>query len=97
MSAEMTAPLSSIDRTPEHRSGNYTCGCGARWGGLSTGHCTGCHRTFTGITAFDKHRSGSHSADTRHCVDPATVGLIDANRAYACWGFPSGDRDWSAL
>lgn len=70
------------------------CGCGASWGGLNTAHCDACHRTFTGITAFDRHRDGSHSSGTRHCVNPATVGLVDAARNYACWGFPNVDG-WS--
>lgn len=34
------------------------------------GHCGVCHRDFMGLTAFDKHRTGSH--DDRRCVDPAT-------------------------
>lgn len=54
-----------------------------------------CHRTFTGITAFDKHRDGSHSASTRHCVKPESVGLVDAGRAYPCWGFPGTDTHWT--
>lgn len=76
----------------------YGCGrCDNRWGGLNTAHCgaENCHRTFTGIVAFDKHRAGSHAAGTRHCVDPQTVGLVDAGRAYPCWGLPSdGERWW---
>jgi len=31
-------------------------GCVNRWGGHGTCHCAKCHRTFTGLTAFDKHR-----------------------------------------
>lgn len=62
--------------------------CDARWGGLKTCHCTGCHQTFTVQSAADKHRAGKHTNDTRHCVDPASVGLVDAGRSYPCWGFP---------
>lgn len=61
--------------------------CSAAWGGLKTGHCTSCHQTFTVIAAFEKHRTGSHEREERHCLDPATVGLVDAGRAYPCWGF----------
>jgi len=76
-----------------HTAGTTGCGrCPNRWGGLKTAHCSACHRTFTGLTAFDKHREGSHPNSTRHCVDPETVGLVDAGRAYPCWGF-SGDGD----
>jgi hypothetical protein len=93
--SETPSPLSSIGGGPENRSTGYTCRCGAHWGGLSTGHCSACHLTFTGITAFDKHRTGSHANDTRACLDPASVGLVDANRAYPCWGFPGGDNHWT--
>lgn len=69
------------------------CGtCQARWGGYNTAHCSGCHLTFTGLSAFDKHRDGSHAKSTRHCVSPESVGLIEAGRAYPCWGFP-GDPE----
>lgn len=85
--------MSPIQTTPENRPGTYTCRCGAHWGGLSTGHCPACHRTFTGITAFDKHRTGSHT-EGRSCLDPETVGLVDAGRAYPCWGFPGGSDRW---
>jgi hypothetical protein len=66
--------------------------CPARWGGLKTAHCNACHETFTVVAAFDKHRVGSHTDDSRHCVHPATVGLVDAGRAYPCWGFPGRDE-----
>lgn len=62
--------------------------CDGGWTGFNTAHCTGCHSTFTGITAFDKHRTGSHAKSTRSCLDPDTVGLVDAGRAYPCWGLP---------
>jgi hypothetical protein len=48
-------------------------GCGERWTGLTPCHCPACHRTFSGITAFDKHRDGNHARGTRHCLDPATM------------------------
>lgn len=62
--------------------------CGKTWGGLSTAHCTACHETFTVVSNFDRHRTGSHSAGTRYCLPPSEVGLIDAGRAYPCWGMP---------
>lgn len=86
------------------------CRCGAQWGGLNTAHCSaeGCHRTFTSVAAFDAHRVGPWGVDrrgqkrrmpgyadgTRHCADPTTVGLVDAGRAYPCWGFPSDGGKW---
>lgn len=62
-------------------------GCTARWGGLLTAHCAACHLTFTGITAWEKHRAGK-PARGRYCLDPAAVGLIDAGRSYPCWANP---------
>jgi hypothetical protein len=62
--------------------------CPARWGGLKTAHCDACGETFTVVAAFDKHRVGSHTHDSRRCVHPAAVGLVYAGRAYRCWGFP---------
>lgn len=63
--------------------------CDAQWGGNSTAHCGACHHTFTGVTAFDKHR-------VRYkCVDPASVDLVDVGRKYPCFGSPS-DTDWFA-
>jgi hypothetical protein len=62
--------------------------CSAHWGGLKTAHCSVCHQTFSTVANFDRHRAGSHSADTRHCLDTAEVGLIDAGREYPCRGLP---------
>lgn len=91
---EGTVKVAQISIVP---AGMHGCArCPNLWGGFNTSHCGGCHQTFTGLTAFDKHRDGSHSAGTRHCVDPATVGLIDAGRTYPCWGFPGTDNPhWS--
>lgn len=69
--------------------------CQKQWGGLKTAHCTVCCETFSVSSAADKHRTGSHANDTRHCLPPETVGLVDAGRAYPCWSFPStGDDRW---
>lgn len=56
--------------------------CGETWWGGDTGHCTVCHRTFTCVRAFDKHRLRDE------CVHPKERGLTLANRNYVCWGFP---------
>lgn len=74
------------------KPGMTTCvRCRKAWGGLKTAHCTGCCETFTTISSFDKHRTGSHSQGTRHCLAPAAVGLVDAGRGYPCWGFAGDD------
>lgn len=47
---------------------SYACnGCTNRWTGLLTCHCSGCHTTFTGLGAFDAHRSRGK------CLEPASV------------------------
>jgi hypothetical protein len=83
-----TAPAVKVAQIPTAEAGTTYCPrCSARWGGLKTSHCTACHETFTTVTSFDKHRTGSHPVDTRSCLDPASVGLVSAGRAYPCWGF----------
>ena len=76
--------------------GEHTAACcGARFGGLNTAHCSGCHQTFTGMTAFDRHRDGSHTTG-RTCRTPDDVDLIDAGRSYPCWGSPAAENNWYA-
>jgi hypothetical protein len=58
--------------------------------------CPTCGETFSVVAAFDKHRQGSHADDTRHCVDPASVGLVDAGRSYSCWALPGQDPRFDA-
>jgi hypothetical protein len=78
-----------VAQIPTPQPGMIPCArCSARWGGLKTAHCDACGETFTFVAAFDRHRAGSHTHDDRHCLDPAAVGLVDAGRAYSCWGFP---------
>lgn len=78
--------------TPKIAPTRITCPrCDAAWTGLATAHCSACHRTFTTVSAFDKHRDGSHSRGTRHCVDPETVGLVQAARPYPCWAHPGSN------
>ena len=71
----------------------HSCGkCDKRWSGYNTSHCSSCHETFTGLSAFDRHRTGSHAAGTRKCLPPADVGLAQVNRSYPCWGTEGDDR-----
>lgn len=56
-------------------------GCDARWGGLTTSHCSGCHITTTCLAAHDKHRFYGK------CRDPISMGLVDVGRQYPCFGF----------
>lgn len=68
------------------------CGvCSEKWSGLRTCHCggSGCHQTFTGLSAFDAHRRGGQ------CNAPDSVGLSLTNRDYPCWGVEdSGTNPW---
>ncbi|SED51902.1 hypothetical protein SAMN04490240_4092 [Rhodococcus pyridinivorans] len=59
--------------------------CQSEWGGANTCHCSGCHTTFTGITAFDAHRRGGQ------CIPAESAGLTLTKRAYPCYGYPSDD------
>jgi hypothetical protein len=88
-SAQAPVPGTKVPQIPIPPPGMIICPrCTAIWGGLNTCHCPACHRTFTVIAANDKHRAGSHARDERHCLEPSRVGLVDAGRAYPCWGFP---------
>jgi hypothetical protein len=49
------------------RSEAASCICGARWTGTSKCHCSGCHRLFSGVILFDRHRVNAQ------CVDPTTI------------------------
>ena len=49
-------------------------------------HCGACHISFTGLTAFDKHRVGD--VEHRVCSEPGAVGL-ELN-AHGLVGFPGG-------
>jgi hypothetical protein len=95
-----SSPETSTDASEStHQGGNrpsygpngpFTCnGCDSFWTGLNSGHCSACHRSFTSVSAFDKHRSGSHT-DRRYCLDPATVGLVPADKPWPGWSWPAG-------
>lgn len=47
----------------------YCVKCKERWTGLNRAHCTGCHRTFNSVSAFDRHRVGFK------CLDPMDLGM----------------------
>ncbi len=67
--------------------------CGGYWTGLSRAHCAACCRTFSCDSAADKHRKGPHGPE-RHCADPATVGLIPAQKPWGVmWQNPGPDPD----
>lgn len=47
--------------------------CATTWhqAGNRTGHCSGCHRTFSGVTTFDAHQRIVNGRNV--CLDPATL------------------------
>lgn len=63
--------------------------CGARANGRAYAHCgaRGCHRTFSSVSGFDRHRRDGQ------CVDPATVGLVEVTRSgWTRWQFPGPEE-----
>lgn len=78
--------------------------CPERWTGRTTAHCSACHRTFTGPSAFDAHRTGSHANNTRRCLDPDTITDQHGNklfhkvqkRHWSGWGWRHDDTHWKA-
>lgn len=49
-------------------------GCTTTWTGGGIAHCARCHRTFTTVANFDRHRAGGQ------CADPASRGLVRNGR-----------------
>jgi hypothetical protein len=73
------------DRSTYLRTLPNTCRCGARWSGNVTAHCAAaCHRSFSGVTNFDRHRRNGA------CLNPANIGMAPlSSRQYECWGYPT--------
>lgn len=51
--------------------------------GTRMSHCCGCHRTFSSVTAFDRHQTLDNG---NVCHDPETKGLV--LRADGVWRCP---------
>lgn len=45
-----------------------TCRCGRTWTGLNQAHCAICHRHFSSVAHFDRHRPSYDG-----CLDPAAI------------------------
>lgn len=58
-------------------------------------HCGGCHQTFSGVSAFDKHQTFSEGGGIT-CHDLAVRGLVLREQAgFLVWGWPErGDGTW---
>jgi hypothetical protein len=62
-------------------------GCPAPGIGSRRAHCSGgCHHTFSGLSAFDRHQTLDGGS---HCHDPAARGLVQ--RPDGVWRLP-GER-----
>lgn len=61
--------------------------CGATWRSLSICHCSGCCETFSGISAFDHHRT------YYTCRAPKRRGL---ELIEGVWHFPGSDERFAA-
>jgi hypothetical protein len=55
----------------------------------SQAHCTVCHRTFGGVSGFDKHRRDGR------CIDPETLGMRLTD--VGVWRFPISDEERERL
>jgi len=61
--------------------------CGTWWTGANRSHCSNCHRTFSGLSAFDAHQRGWASGTP--CPDPAERGLIAVPKKFGeLWSWP---------
>jgi hypothetical protein len=49
----------------------YCITCKKRWEAKAIAHCTGCHKTFKSVNAFDQHRKAGK------CLDPASIGMSE--------------------
>lgn len=53
--------------------------------GNRTGHCSGCHQTFEGLTLFDLHRRGGVCADPQQMVVAGKPLIFDATHGDGTW------------
>jgi len=84
MTAVLSRPSLQHSTTNHNRVACVTCG--QDWTGQLACHCGGCHRTFTGITAFDRHQLAGR------CCDPTQRGLVPVTKLYwSGWGMPGDD------
>jgi hypothetical protein len=58
-------------------------GCPAPGLGSRRAHCSGCHNSFSGLSAFDRHQTLDGGS---HCHDPAARGLVQ--RPDGVWRLP---------
>lgn len=78
-----------MNPTPSKRAASFlVCNCGQRTVSLVQGHCPTCHRQFSTVAAFDKHRQviprreGGDGVG-RRCLDPATILELDGTPVFS--------------
>jgi hypothetical protein len=63
--------------------------CGKQWSGLTNGHCSACHETFSS-GAFDKHQ---HIRDG--VITCSTKGFVPWEMPWGIlWKLPGPDKPW---
>ena len=73
----------------------YSCSkCPSLWSGLAQCHCSSCCLTFSGLTAFDRHRSLGKCKKPSEMVNSEGEPVFEL-RDSGIWAFPS-DTDWNA-
>lgn len=87
-----TQPPRITETTPALPTGAIVhAKCGQHWTGIGRAHCPACCRTFSVDSAAAQHRKGAYGGG-RHCVDPATVGLVAVDRPWGVlWRHPGPD------
>ena len=86
----MALPTPGIDGIPKNAIVHGACG--SWWTGAERSHCGGCCQTFTGLTAFERHRKGMR------CNPPESVGLVARAKPYGTlWGQPAPEGGYASL
>jgi hypothetical protein len=85
----MTHPIPGTNGIPKNAITHGACQ--QWWTGTERSHAGCCHRTFSSLSAFDRHRKGGR------CNDPATVGLVARQMPYGLlWSWPGPDGGMAA-
>lgn len=86
----MSLPIPGFDGVPKNAIVHGACG--SWWTGAERSHCGGCDQTFTGLTAFERHRKGMR------CNPPGDVGLVARDKPYGTlWGLPAPEGGYGSL
>lgn len=85
--ASRVPPIRPANRGVSTLTTHGECGNSWKQRGNRTGHCSGCHETFEGLSLFDAHRKGGVCADPRQMV---------VNGAPLRFDGTHGDGSWSA-